>query len=353
MQLSILGAEKISANKEQLAKFKHWLIFGSDNGQIKIIVDKLVKAYSNNKNTNLLRYDNTNLKGDISKLYSALSIADLFGGKTIVILDYANEFQKELENILQNRQLQGLLIILAAELKKDSKIRKIAETSNYIGAVNCYKKEDKDILAYIKCYLTEHKIYYEPLVPELILQALPKNNLIIQNELDKLIEYKVNTLTAAQKIITVDDVNNIIVQEGDVALNKICRDVIIGDVQSFVLNFNKACSNHINFMLILRTLQNYLYQVLELKILMKQKNNNQSYISKEQWQMLLNQSKKQIFGTAKDEMLEILTNIKLEKIQFLLQSLLIVEIESKKQTYSKTELIVESLLTNIVTNALY
>ena len=213
----------------------YFLIFGADEGAVSIATRKLIKEFADEEDMDSIVYYHFNqIKQDPSILSNHLNSSSIFNTKTIIIIENCQEsFPKELENILKTPS-NNIAIFLGSELKKSSRIRAVFTDLQSASIKHCYKLEGAALTKSIKDYLDQKNAKYSNEIPDFLGKNLPSNQLLIQNEIDKLIAY------AGENTITLDD----------------------------VLSFNmmiESYSNSINFIFIIRVLQNYFLRILKVQ----------------------------------------------------------------------------------------
>ena len=229
----------------------YFLIFGADEGAVSIATRKLIKEFADEEDMDSIVYYHFNqIKQDPSILSNHLNSSSIFNTKTIIIIENCQEsFPKELENILKTPS-NNIAIFLGSELKKSSRIRAVFTDLQSASIKHCYKLEGAALTKSIKDYLDQKNAKYSNEIPDFLGKNLPSNQLLIQNEIDKLIAY------AGENTITLDDVMAISSLNLDVVLEDLCFAFATKNILSFNMMI-ESYSNSINFIFIMRVLQNY------------------------------------------------------------------------------------------------
>lgn len=352
MQLNISGFKNILENNTHFLKFKHWVLFGSDTGHVTLLKNKLIAKYKKIFKANIETYDYSEIKSDTSTntISMLLNSTNLFGDSNIVVIyNYPDTCTKEWEIILQNSNFSGILIIVANDLKKDGKLRKISENLNHIGVVNCYKQTTQEITNYIANYFNERNAQCDDKLPEILANILPSDHLIINNELEKLILYKINLKNNDILSISIKDIENLILDESEATLDDLCFSFIINNKENTILSLKKALANNMNPVFLLRVIQNYLARAIDLKVKMREMQNkgiNVSYgytLSN-----IVNGTKPPIWGKTKENMLYILQKINLNRLRKLFYIMLNAEIEYKTSNIRNDELLMSKFIVDCI-----
>ncbi len=189
----------------------NYLVYGEDKYLIKTNIKKIMKFHNIDENL-VVKY---NMEEEtIENLVNELDTYDMFCDKKIVICDNATFLSSEtkkgtyntdlLIKYLNNYNPNSILIItLNDTIDERKKITK--EIKKICKVINCNKLNNYELSNYIKDRLNKlgYKINNNDI--DLIIKYVGDDLLNINNELSKLILYKMNN-----KDITTEDINNVI-----------------------------------------------------------------------------------------------------------------------------------------------
>ncbi|CAL7961689.1 DNA polymerase III subunit delta [Alphaproteobacteria bacterium] len=325
---------KMLATADITVLARSWLIFGTDAGGVDIAIDQLIKTVcENSKNGGSLlggvsidvcRYEYQQVKDNLEPLYNELFTVKLFNNVRIVVLKQVTDsLSKELEVLLTStRQTLSFLLISAGELKKTSKLRKIFETQECITCLNCYKQDAKDLVKYVMGYFRERKVSYTTEVPEMIVSLAHGDRRILKHELDKLCLYKAN-LSNDRQIINALDVVKLLEDEASISIDKLCNAVSNRNKEDLIENMKQAQFYNINHIFLLRALQRYFVNIMQIKH--KLIINPNFSIAQ-----VINSLKIPVFGKQLQELIGTIGNISYDKAKIMLNTLLKLEIQVKQ-----------------------
>jgi len=240
------------------------LVYGYDEGQISIILQELQKSLSQGiTEIEVKNFDYAAIKTDMNLLYEEAAIRSLFCAQKIIIIDNCKDsFDISILAKIASMNNKVFTILRATELKKTCKLVKFFEKESYCLGIPCYKEEVGAIVDYIKNFFHQQNIKYEQQVPSMIASLAPANRLILRNELEKLLLYK-HPATE----ITMDDVHAVFTPEGELLIDELCLGIGLHKkelLQNFLCRIDAFSGE---FMLIVRSLQNYFLKALAVKTL--------------------------------------------------------------------------------------
>ena len=330
MQLHFSKVEDIvSGNMERfnVHGIKHWVLFGEDRGGVMLLKQKIKLLYVEKLKFNHVYYRYNNVKNEIKQLLYHLRSRTLFGSNTLVIVDeYPDSYTNEWKEILNDTNLLGSMLIIADQLKQSGKVRKSTENMPYIATVNCYQKNTKEIKDCITKFFNIEGIKYTSDVIDIMLRLLPPDSMIIQNELEKLKNF-CDTVSSNKKnyIINTSAITQLLYDTSELELDALCSAYVSCNVEEVVRCLKQIENNEVNFMLILRVLQNYLIRIIDIKI----KYNELKDKSHQSVIMLINTAKPQFFGKSRDNVIKILHTIDLRYMRRLLFFITKLEVKCK------------------------
>lgn len=341
MQINTTNLDNILSNNATSQGYKHWVIFGTDAGAVLIAKNKILNHYRNidseSISNDIEQYSYKEINEDLDKLYITLSTKSLFGNIThAVISDYPDSCTKEWEKILANTNFCGSLIILADELKKSGKMRKVCETMKHIAVINCYKIDVSEIASNITKEFLKMNIEFDHDIPNIIAERLPQDSLVIQKELEKIFLY-MSEQGGKKKHLTSKEIIEIIANESTGVLEDLALAFVTKNKKLLINEFQKAIANNMNIIFILRALQNYLNRILDIKYVITQQNVPIYHA--------LNNAKPPLFGKMKNDVQYILENISITKLRKLMFRIIKIELLFKSgKIYNEKDQILNHLM---------
>ena len=358
----------LNEGSSEFGRFKHWILFGADQGHVSIIRDKILSIYKKkDPGVNIVRHEYSNIKKDLAVLNTDLSTSSLFGGSTIVMVEnYTDSCPKDMEKILQNANINNHLIIVGNEFKKNNKLRSTTEKIEHVAVINCYKQDTEIICSVIRDYMQNHNLDYENDIPEFLARTLPNDRRLILNELEKLLTYsKINHQGEGDvensderendqprdgeergKKLKFADVKKLIADEAETSLDELCFAIMIENKTSMVRSLKYAYEKNFAPVMILRVLQQQLAKAIEVKLNVLQKAQNPKAISRFVWVDAIRQIKPPIFGKMQNYMLEITSKIRLKNLRRLLVKSIEIERLCKSGVLDDQKTLMSHLLTH-------
>ncbi|MDF3047402.1 MAG: polymerase subunit delta [Candidatus Midichloriaceae bacterium] len=292
------------------------LVYGPDEGGIDINAARIAKEFAKSSNSEISKIDFKEIKDDLSALSTKLNSVSLFGDGTILIIENCPQtLPKQMLEFLQKSSFSGKLILKAGELRPTSNLRKLAENSEKALSIACYKDDQRQIEIYVRTFLQERGARFDAAVTSILSQVLPANKLVIASELEKLITYK------AGEQITVSDVQDVISDSQEAALDDLCLYFALGQKPQILKVLQRAINTDTSFMLILRVLQRYLSRVLEVLA------HKESGLSIDSAVLKLAPP---VFFKQKDNLIRVCKVLNQQKVLAMMQDLVKLEFECKR-----------------------
>lgn len=190
----------------------NYLIYGEDLFLIKENIKKIINASKINEDS-IIKYNME--ENTIETLVEELNMYDMFGNRKIVMSDnsifLSSEVKKDnnyntdlLLEYLKNPNPESILIIvLNKNIDERKKISK--ELKKLCTAINCNKLSDYDLFDHVKNRLIKNGFKVNNSSIDLIIKYIGNDLMNLNNELNKLMMYKLQ-----ERIITDNDVKSII-----------------------------------------------------------------------------------------------------------------------------------------------
>jgi DNA polymerase-3 subunit delta len=260
--------------KEQNLNYAPLLLYGPNEGLIR-------ENYAKLKNIlNWTNFDKINLTGkSITEqpeiLIDEIKTVSMFSDHKIITIDHAVdkniEIFKEAFHILPSNTL---IIVLADNLKKTSKIRTFFEKSESCLACANYEDDMKSNSQQIQ--ILEKKIgkVLNKDIKNYLNQNLSSNRMISNHEVDKLILlYHEN-----DTIPKLEEIKFIFNDNSDLGLSKISQLAFSGQPNKVSINLNRIFAEGVNSVAVVRTMLNYVQRIQVTQIALKKTNDFESAI---------------------------------------------------------------------------
>ena len=217
------------------------LFFGSDPGLVSERAQRLGKLLAERENPpgEILRLDDTDLDDDSGRLAVELNTRPMFSGRKIVRAIAGRRIAAALlKPLVTGGPLEGVLIVEAGNLKPDDALRALFEKEPAAAAIACYPDSDADLEGLIAEVLAPYRAKIEPGARDLLLSRLGADRALSRAEIDKLALYALG-----RPSITVDDVEAIVGDASDLALEKIAEAAALGDARRAISDYGRAIAS--------------------------------------------------------------------------------------------------------------
>lgn len=302
---------------QKLTALRLVLVFGPEEGQIRLVTQKLYKHFlgDSNPDFNLVTFNYKQIKDDPSLLRDEMASISLLGGnKVIVIEDCAAMIAKELQELLKKPIGKAKVILVGDDLKPTSNLRKLFESEEHCAAIACYKDDVRQMQKFIIEYLTKHSVQLEASIPQVLANILPANRLLVTNELEKLITY------CNHEKIKLEDVMASVADGRELLLDELCFAFLKPDRKMIPKLINTMVAEDTNFVLIIRVLLRYVLRMLEVKSTMSLGKNAEQAVAA---------LKPPVFFKQRDNLIQLARIVSQEKMGLFLKKLLQLEIDCK------------------------
>ena len=161
-----------------------FLFYGENQGHKKqIIEEKFKKKYKENT----YYYDENEILNNENNFFNNILSKSFFENEKLIIINRATDkIKKTLEEVIE-KKIQDLVIVLNANtLEKKSKIRSLFEKSKDAVCVPFYEDNNQTLSAIINNFFREKKIPISQLAINLIVQRARGDRQNVKNELEKI-----------------------------------------------------------------------------------------------------------------------------------------------------------------------
>jgi DNA polymerase-3 subunit delta len=187
------------------------LFFGPDEGLVRERAQVLGKTVLGADDDPFARTDITlkDLSDDPARLADELQSPTLLGGRRLIGLSNAADAVTDaVANALNIESASGFLIVMAGELRPQSKLRKLFEAAPNAAAVACYPDTARDLDGLIRSVIAETGHRIDDAAVAFLKSHLGSDRMVSRGELEKLALYKgadPSPITAAEAREAVGD----------------------------------------------------------------------------------------------------------------------------------------------------
>jgi len=239
------------------------LFFGSDPGLVSERSSALARTLAARENPpgEILRLDDSELDGNPDRLESELQIRPMFASRRIVRAIAGRRISAQvLKPLLSAQPLEGLLIVEAGNLKPDDALRGLFEKNDNCFAVACYPDSAADVDSLISDVLATFSLTIEGDARALLQTRLGADRALSRAEIEKLALYCLGRQT-----VTADDVENVVGDAANMALERIAEAAAEGRLQPAVTDFGRALASGESGQSVIAVLQRYFLKLHKVR----------------------------------------------------------------------------------------
>ncbi len=245
------------------------LIYGQDHGLISSRANSLLSYFVQDKTDpfQLSKLDNDILKKDPDRLVSDLETYSLLGQRKVVYLQLMADLNKDHTKEILESHGGTLILVTANELRSTSALRRGFENEKDLIAIPCYTNTKNDISNYLNEQLRSYKIDMTMEAKNFVISSLGDDYGNTVSEIEKII----TSQNQQNKIISLEDVEKIIVDSASVSANDLIDTVFEKKVLDVSVLYNR-CLDEYNSSQILSLTLSHIIRLLDLNELQKEKN---------------------------------------------------------------------------------
>ena len=184
-------------NKNNIDKFKFFLLYGENEGLKEEIINKIKK----NQNGKEIKYEEAQILKNKNEFYNEIKNKSLFEEKRIFFLERCTEKISELLIEIFEVASDDLFIINCSILEKKSKLRNYAEKSSNVVVIPTYKDNSQSLINIARKFFSEEKISISTETLNLLVNRCMGDRGILNKELDKISNY-----ISEKKIISLKEI---------------------------------------------------------------------------------------------------------------------------------------------------
>ncbi len=184
-------------NKNNIDKFKFFLLYGENEGLKEEIINKIKK----NQIGKEIKYEEAQILKNKSEFYNEINNKSLFEEKRIFFLERCTEKISELLIEIFEDASDDLFIINCSILEKKSKLRNYAERSSNVVVIPTYKDNSQSLINIARNFFSEEKISISTETLNLLVNRCMGDRGILNKELDKISNY-----ISEKKIISLKEI---------------------------------------------------------------------------------------------------------------------------------------------------
>lgn len=239
------------------------LFFGSDPGLVSERSAVLARTLANRENPpgEILRLDDAELDEDPGRLETELQMRPMFSSRRIVRAIAGRRISAQLlKPLLGSHPLEGLLVVEAGNLKPDDALRTLFEGLDTCFAVACYPDSAADVDSLILEILSSFSLSIDGDARALLQSRLGADRALSRAEIEKLALYALG-----RPAITLQDVENVVGDAADLALERIAEAAAEGRTAIAMTDFGRALASGESAQAIILITQRYFLKLHKVR----------------------------------------------------------------------------------------
>ena len=254
--------------KSPPANVSAFLFFGSDPGLVSERALTLAKHLAERDTLTgaglageVLRLDDSDLEEDTGRLAVELQTRPMFSGRKIIRAIAGRRISAQLlKPLISDGPLEGMLIVEGANLKPDDALRTLFESASTAAAIACYPDQAADLDGLITEVLGIFNARIMPDARALLISRLGADRTLSRAEIEKLAIYALG-----RDPITADDVEAIVGDAADLALERIAEAAAAGEAKRAVTDYGRAIASGESAQAIILITQRYFVKLHRLR----------------------------------------------------------------------------------------
>jgi DNA polymerase-3 subunit delta len=313
------------------------LLYGPEEPEINITMRKIILRLEKQSAEELetVNLNFSSIKENPILLRDELaSLSLLASNRLIIITSTAPTIGKDVIEIIKTAKGTAFTIFLAGDIAKNSSTRLFFEESKEAMAIACYKPDPLRVKKIIREVLVKAQFKFNPELVESLSEILPANELIIQNEVEKLILYQNNN-----KEITIEDIIEVFPDAGEFSLDAFCTAIIKKNISELQKHLSSIQRGDISYMLIVRVLANFFKKVLSVKHDIESGKTLDHAISS---------LKPPVFFKQRDNVMLAAKTLQLEEIKAFIKKIMKIELDCKSGLLSPELILAQNLILHLI-----
>jgi DNA polymerase-3 subunit delta len=260
--------------KEQKNHYSPILIYGPNEGLVRDNFLKLKEIFNQN-NAEEINFTGKLINDQPEALIDEIQTVSMFNDQKIIIIEQPIDKNIELfEEAFTALPDHTLIIILASNLSKTSKIRKFFENSEQYFSCANYEDDFRSNSQQIQNLEKSINKTLNRDIKNYLNQNLSSDRMISKNEIEKLILLYAEN----DQIPELENIKLIFNDNPDLGLNKISQLAFSGQPKKVSVNLNKIFAEGVSPVAIIRVMLNYVLRIQTTQIALKKTNDFDSAI---------------------------------------------------------------------------
>ncbi|MCK5285114.1 MAG: DNA polymerase III subunit delta [Alphaproteobacteria bacterium] len=245
------------------------LVYGADNGLMKERAKSIALSIVNDINDpfNAVTLSTDILQEDPARLNDEACAISMMGGDRLIrIKNATDKLTQLLKTYLENPNKSSLVILEAGELGTRSSLRKLCEAAKNAAALPCYIEDERNLSILIRKSIQSANLNIEQDAINWLAINISGDRQKVRSELEKIITYK----GIETSPVSLNDVQACCGETGVQSLDNLIYSVAGNQPAKALKTYNQLLGDGVNFIVIVRALQNHFRRLHITKARMEQ-----------------------------------------------------------------------------------
>lgn len=232
------------------------VVYGPDTGLMKERAKTMALTVVEDLNDpfNAVTLSMDSLTEDPARLSDEANAMSMMGGQRLIrVQDAGDKLTPAIKEYLEAPNDQALIILEAGDLGPRSSLRKACEAAKNAAAVPCYVEDERDLSRLISQTFQDTDLRIGRDASMWLSQNISGDRQKVRQELEKIITYKGQDKSE----ITLEDVQAACGEAGAQSLDELVYSVAGNQPAKALKTYNQLLEDGVNFIVILRSLQNH------------------------------------------------------------------------------------------------
>lgn len=222
-------------------RYQAILVYGSDAGLVAERARTAARrlAAGTQPPGEILRIEDADLETEPDRLLVEVQTLPMFGGPKIIHTRASRRVTAHLlKPLLDGGTLTAKLVVEAGNLRPDEALRALFEKSSAAAAIACYADEIRDLDSLVRDTLRQAGVAITPEAQQALVSRLGADRAMTRGELEKLVLY-----TRGKRQIDVDDVDAIVGDAAELAIDKVVLAAASGETARALAEFDRVIAS--------------------------------------------------------------------------------------------------------------
>ncbi|MEL6746424.1 MAG: DNA polymerase III subunit delta [Pseudomonadota bacterium] len=241
-----------------------FLMHGPESGLARDLAAQLVAAVkkSSGQDVDVITLDDAELAEAPDRPAVELLTPSMFGDPKVVKITAGPRLKADIvERLLEAPKLEGMLIVLADELRKDAKLRKLFEGAPGAYAIGCYADGAGDLATMVDEVLGANGLQIDRETKSLLISQLGADRRLSRMEVEKLALY-----CAGRDVVKAQDIEAISGDAAATALDDVVMAAMAGDAARAIAHFDRLVGAGQSEQAVLLAVQRHLHRLYALAL---------------------------------------------------------------------------------------